>query len=131
MRERAGEWLESAEVNIRAAEKLGDDAHLSRAAVFHAHRCAEKSLKAILEDEGERVPEIHNLATLTESIRALGLDPAVDEDVLDEMNQVYIESRYPADLGLLPGGTLRWKLSSDSPNSPVSFTVSRKGMLIQ
>ena len=66
-----------------------------------------------------------------ESIREQGHNLQIDEDVLDEMNQVYIESRYPADLGLLPGGTLRWKLSSDSPNSPVSFTVSRKGMLIQ
>ena len=39
-----------------------------------------------------------------ESIRALGLNPQVDEDVLDEMNQVYIEARYPSDFGLLPGG---------------------------
>ncbi len=39
-----------------------------------------------------------------ESIRALGLNPQVDEDVLDEMNQIYIEARYPADFGLLPGG---------------------------
>jgi len=28
----------------------------------------------------------------------------VDEDVLDEMNQIYIEARYPSDFGLLPGG---------------------------
>ena len=40
-----------------------------------------------------------------ESIRALGLNPQVDEDVLDEMNQIYIEARYPSDIGLLPGGT--------------------------
>ena len=39
-----------------------------------------------------------------ESIRALGLNPQVDEDVLDEMNQIYIEARYPSDFGLLPGG---------------------------
>ena len=39
-----------------------------------------------------------------ESIRALGLNPQVDEDVLDEMNQIYIEARYPSDFGLLPSG---------------------------
>jgi hypothetical protein len=39
-----------------------------------------------------------------ESIRVLGLNPQMDEDVLDEMNQIYIEARYPADFGLLPGG---------------------------
>ena len=39
-----------------------------------------------------------------ESIRTLGLNPQVDEDVLDEMNQIYIEARYPSDIGLLPGG---------------------------
>ena len=45
MRERAEEWLEFADVDLRAAEKLGDDEYLSRATAFHAHQCAEKSIK--------------------------------------------------------------------------------------
>lgn len=28
----------------------------------------------------------------------------MDEDILDQMNQVYIDTRYPADFGLLPEG---------------------------
>ena len=104
MRERAKEWLEFADVDLRAAEKLRDDEPLARATAFHAHQCAEKSIKAILELRGERVPKIHNLRVLMESIRALGLNPQVDEDVLDEINQIYIEARYPSDIGLLPGG---------------------------
>ena len=59
MRERAEEWLEFADVDLRAAGKLGDDEYLSRATAFHAHQCAEKSIKAILELRGERVPKIH------------------------------------------------------------------------
>lgn len=39
-----------------------------------------------------------------ELIRKLGVDPEADEDALEAINQVYIESRYPADFGLLPGG---------------------------
>ena len=27
-----------------------------------------------------------------------------DEDILDEINDVYIEARYPTDLGLIPNG---------------------------
>lgn len=30
--------------------------------------------------------------------------PEIDNDILDRINQVYIDTRYPADYGLLPGG---------------------------
>jgi HEPN domain-containing protein len=105
MKKRAEEWLEFADVDLRSAEKLMGDEYLTRAAAFHAHQCVEKSIKAVLEILGKRVPKIHDLALLIETIRTNELNPSIDDDVLDEMNQVYIETRYPADFGLLPGGT--------------------------
>lgn len=105
MKKRAEEWIELADVDLRSAEILASDEYLTRAAVFHAHQCVEKSVKAILEILMKRVPRIHNLVVLMEAIRAEGISPSIDEDVLDEMSQVYIETRYPADVGLLPGGT--------------------------
>ena len=105
MKKQAEEWLEFADVELRSAEKLIDDEYLTRAAAFHAHQCVEKSIKAVLEILGNRVPRTHDLALLVEAMRASGLNPSIDDDVLDEMNQVYIETRYPADFGLLPGGT--------------------------
>lgn len=34
----------------------------------------------------------------------MGIPLIINEDTLDEINQVYIDSRYPSDFGLLPGG---------------------------
>ena len=104
MRRRAEEWLEFAKVDLCAAEKLAEDEYLTRAAAFHVHQCVEKSFKAILEYREQRVPRVHSLVLLLESIRRLGVEPRIDEDILDQINQLYIESRYPADFGLLPGG---------------------------
>ena len=64
----------------------------------------EKSLKALLEYKQQRIPKVHNLLLLLHAIRRLGVEAQVDEDVLDQINQLYVETRYPADFGLLPGG---------------------------
>ncbi len=104
MKKQAEQWLHFAYVDLRSAEKLGEEEYLTQAAAFHVHQCVEKSIKAILEHSNQKTPKIHNLVLLMELIRELGVDPKTDEDVLDAINQVYIESRYPADFGLLPGG---------------------------
>jgi HEPN domain-containing protein len=105
MKKQVEEWLHFAEIDIRSAKKLGEEKYLAQAAAFHIHQCVEKSIKAILEDKQQKIPKIHNLVVLMESIRKLGVNPQIDEDILDEINQIYIESRYPADFGVLPGGT--------------------------
>lgn len=104
MKNRAEEWLRFAEIDLLSAERLAEEEYLSQAAAFHIHQCVEKSIKAILEYKQQKVPKIHNLVLLMETIRTLGLDLRIDEDILDEISQVYVESRYPADLGILPGG---------------------------
>ncbi|MBW1649738.1 MAG: HEPN domain-containing protein [Deltaproteobacteria bacterium] len=63
----------------------------------------EKSIKAILEEKEEKVPRIHDIITLREKIeKYIKLD--IDSDIFDQLNELYIDSRYPADLGLLPDG---------------------------
>ena len=104
MKKQAEQWLHFAYVDLRSAKKLREDKDLTQVAAFHIHQCVEKSIKAILEYKDQKTPKIHNLVLLTEFVRKLGIDPSEGEDILDEINQVYIESRYPADLGLLPGG---------------------------
>ena len=85
-------------------KKIGEEEYLTQAAAFHIHQFVEKSIKAILEYRNQKTPRIHNLVLLMELIRKLGVDPEADEDALEAINQVYIESRYPAGFGLLPGG---------------------------
>ena len=59
--------------------------------------------KAILEGHEEEVPNIHNLVTLRGRIgKTLSQD--IDEDLLDHLNQLYIEAHYPGGQGFLPEG---------------------------
>ena len=48
------------------------------------------------------MPRIHNLITLIESVKEyLKIDMM---EVIKELNEAYIETRYPAEMGLLPSG---------------------------
>jgi HEPN domain-containing protein len=58
-------------------------------------------LKALIEDRKLNPPKSHDLLMLYGKV-----DDAIDldEDTLATLNQVYIDSRYPASLGSLPEG---------------------------
>ena len=97
------EWLHSALMDIRIIEKVLDDPFLTPVACFHAQQCIEKTLKAILEKEGREIPKTHDV------IRLLGIiqekqEIDIDIDLLQKVGELYIESRYPGDFGLLPDG---------------------------
>jgi hypothetical protein len=50
-------------------------------------------------------PSIHNLIRLRKLCRdALRISQGIDEEALIFQNDVYLDSRYPADLGILPDG---------------------------
>ena len=78
---------------------------LTQSTAFHLQQCVEKSFKAILENNNIRIPKIHNLEriyAMIEEIDSLSLE--LNEDILDQINDVYIDSRYPGDAGLVPEG---------------------------
>ena len=98
-------WLEFAHRDLEAARLLAGNEYLSNAVLFHSQQCVEKSLKALLEENGVRVPHIHNivkLSALLEEERNISI--SLDEDELDLVDAVYIDTRYPTGLGLLPSG---------------------------
>lgn len=70
---------------------------------FHAQQAIEKALKAILEENGDRVPKVHSLSRLFESC-AVFIDIHFDDDLVIALDSLYIESRYPGEFGLLPEG---------------------------
>jgi HEPN domain-containing protein len=57
----------------------------------------------LIEESGERVPRIHSLSKLFDLCSPL-LNIPVDEDIIFALDSLYIESRYPGELGLLPDG---------------------------
>jgi len=105
MKEITKSWYRFAQNDLAAAKKLLDDESLGHMVLFHCQQSIEKIIKAHLEESEIEIPKIHNL------IRLNNLLPSdfrtQDEsfmEILEELNSVYIDSRYPGDLGLLPSG---------------------------
>ena len=61
------EWVEKAEEDYRAADWLAQAPMASPAAIgFHSQQCAEKYLKATLQERAVAFPKTHDLATLVD-----------------------------------------------------------------
>ena len=103
MRPAASQWLNAAKEDIIVIESVRNNEHATGAASFHAQQCVEKSLKALLEENRVRIPRIHDLKRLF-SLTECYLKADYDENTVDKLNTLYIESRYPGSFGLLPNG---------------------------
>ncbi len=104
------EWLSASLDDLKVIERIIDMEGLSHIVAFHAQQSIEKSFKALLELQSKKIPRQHDLLKLKSLI---DLDIAIDDDLLDTLNQLYIDSRYPGNFGLLPHG----KPSLDDANS--------------
>ena len=96
-------WLNYAEIDLQTSKKLLDDDFLTNSVAFHSQQTVEKCFKSIFEENNLRIPRIHNLLRLYEAITQL-INFTVDEDMLEVTDQVYTETRYPSDAGMLPEG---------------------------
>lgn len=97
------EWLEFAKDDLDVAERIKDDKHLTNMVAFHSHQVVEKCIKSIIEEYNIGTQRIHNLITLSGRITNF-INYNFDEDILRELNEIYISTRYPVDLGLMPYG---------------------------
>lgn len=97
------DWLEAAILDLEAIPYLIQDERLTGHVAFHSQQAIEKSLKAIIEENNERVPKIHSLSKLFELCSQF-TDIEPDEDMIIALDSLYIESRYPGEFGLLPEG---------------------------
>lgn len=79
------------------------ETNLTNIAAFHAQQCIEKSLKAMMEEYELPYKKIHSLETLIEKLKMkIGFE--IKEDIILKLDTLYIEARYPGELGLLPNG---------------------------
>ncbi|MEA1891308.1 MAG: HEPN domain-containing protein [Campylobacterota bacterium] len=97
----AKEWLRAAYSDLRNIEHIISDSFLTHVVAFHAQQAIEKSFKAIMENSSISVPKVHKLETLVNKINA---ELEVNFEILATLDLLYIESRYPGDMGLLPHG---------------------------
>ncbi len=103
MKQITKEWLEAASIDIESIKYLLQNERLTGQVAFHSQQAIEKSLKAIIEENGERIPKIHSLSKLFDICDAF-YNFSFDEDLVIALDSLYIESRYPGELGLLPTG---------------------------
>ena len=68
---------------------------------FHSQQAIEKSLKALIEYKKLPMAKTHNLEKLYKKLDNM---IELDYDRLELINESYIDSRYPGDMGLLPYG---------------------------
>jgi len=104
MRKLTEQWLRYAADDLRAAE-ITIEKQIYTIVCFHSQQCSEKGLKAILQEKNIKPPRIHNIKILKDMAQntlGFGLDISVEE--ANFLNEVYVESRYPPDIGLLPHG---------------------------
>ena len=101
-RKLALEWLKSSYSDILVLEKIVNDDFITHMTSFHSQQSVEKSLKALLEYHSQPVPKKHDLLMLKDKVdKYIQID---EEDLLEDLNTLYIDSRYPGNMGLLPSG---------------------------
>jgi len=103
MKKQAKGWLGSASDDLLVIEEIINNDYLTHMVAFHSQQAIEKAFKAILEEQESLVPKTHDLIPLHRQIKQY-IDVDIDIDLLQQINSLYIDARYPSDLGLLPDG---------------------------
>jgi HEPN domain-containing protein len=103
MKELTKDWLNSAEDDLLSIKMLLGNSMLTNIVAFHSQQAIEKSIKAIIEEYGIPFIKTHNLQTLLVKIEEV-ISLSVNELIISELDRLYIDARYPGDLGLMPNG---------------------------
>jgi len=97
-------WLNYALDDLKSAKVLLNE-NIPNMVCFHCQQTVEKLLKAYIAAFSEEIPRTHNLIRLKaicEDLSSKKFD--IDDEQVIFLNDIYIDSRYPADFGLLPSG---------------------------
>ncbi len=103
MKHITAEWLKSAESDLDTINEILGNDQLAQIVAFHSQQCIEKTFKAVIEEFELPSIKTHDLITLKNTISSV-YNESLDDDLLSLLNKLYIDSRYPGELGLLPDG---------------------------
>jgi HEPN domain-containing protein len=96
-------WIQYAEMDFKAKNALKSIDDLETIFAFHCQQAVEKLFKALLTKHELVPPKIHDLIRLCKLLPEDAFNEISKyEPYLEELNSIYIDSRYPADLALLP-----------------------------
>jgi HEPN domain-containing protein len=102
MKQTTKDWLTIAEDDLIAAKTLAHADRLTNLVSFHCQQCLEKCFKAMIEEQDKPSIKSHDLLRL-QLYANIELSRS-ETTLLGIINEVYIDARYPGDLGLLPNG---------------------------
>jgi len=104
MKKQVEDWALLADKDLQAAEIIINDEYpLTNIVAFHCQQAIEKYLKAIIIEKDGPLIRTHDLIKLNGILNEIK-DLGIDEKKLIILNEVYMDSRYPGDLGLMPDG---------------------------
>jgi len=98
-------WLNFAEKDLLTVSELISSPELTNNAAFHCQQAIEKCFKAFLLENERPLVKTHNLLTLYGTIKEIK-DFGFDEDLLAIVSSIYLESRYPGEMGLFEDGSM-------------------------
>ncbi|HOV07698.1 MAG TPA: HEPN domain-containing protein [Spirochaetota bacterium] len=97
----AKDWLKAAYDDILLLNDIIHNKYITNMVAFHSQQAIEKSLKAYLEYHSRNIPKTHKIQALIDIVD-IGIH--VNDTLIQLLDDLYIESRYPGYLGLLPNG---------------------------
>ena len=105
MKKQVEAWIGFAEKDILTISEIIENQNLTNIVEFHCQQAIEKYFKAFLLENNKPLTRIHNLLALYGVIKEI-IDLNIDEDLLSTINDIYLESRYPGEIGLLDDGSM-------------------------
>ena len=104
MKKQVKDWLFLANDDLSAAEIIiKEQQPLTNIVSFHCQQAIEKYIKAFLIENEIPLVKTHDLIKLNNMISEVK-KLYIDEKKLIVLNEVYIDSRYPGELGLVSNG---------------------------
>ena len=91
------EWLEVADLDLRAAERMlaDDPAAYGYHLPFACQQVVEKYCKGVLLAQGNSFPRVHDLPELLDRLKPLFSFSAIELDDADKLADYAVETRYP------------------------------------
>ncbi len=100
-------WIKFAAQDYKAKNVLSNIEDLEKVFAFHCQQSIEKLLKALLNENDILPPKSHDIIRLYTLLPVSIKEKFKDlMPLMEELNSIYIDSRYPADFALLPNYTL-------------------------
>ncbi len=99
----AKEWIKASVIDLNVIKEIINNKSLTSMTAFHSQQSIEKTLKAVLEYHNQDVPKVHQIKKLFSLTKKYILID-IDVVIIAKIDTLYIDSRYPGDMGLLPYG---------------------------